>query len=173
MPLVYFGDPILTKRAEDVTAFDDDLKSLIDNLVETVEYHGALGIAAPQVGVDKRVAVVRNEEKYVFLINPEILSFGEETIRSVEGCLSLPGWQPHVTRPARVHIKTVSMEGEEIEIVAEGLFGRACQHEIDHLDGILLFDRVSSHFVKTEGLKKVKKNVGIINRMREMAAKNG
>ncbi|GAB6183829.1 peptide deformylase [Thermodesulfovibrio hydrogeniphilus] len=142
-----YPDEVLKKRAEKVDNIDSELQKLIDDMIETMYKANGVGLAAPQVGVSKRLIVVdtsprEENQKLIVLINPEILQ-SDEDILSEEGCLSLPGFITRLKRKEKVLVKGLDREGKEIEIEAEGLLSRALQHEIDHLDGILLIDRIS------------------------------
>jgi len=137
------GDKILRKKAEPVKRINQNITTLLDNMLEVMREADGVGLAAPQVGVTKRVIIVDVGEGLYELINPEILEqSGYET--AVEGCLSIPNLAGEVTRSARVKVKGLNRFGEEIVLDAEGLFARALQHEIDHLDGILFIDKASS-----------------------------
>ncbi|HHV72233.1 MAG TPA: peptide deformylase [Clostridia bacterium] len=137
------GDKILRKKAEPVKRINQNITTLLDNMLEVMREADGVGLAAPQVGVSKRVIIVDVGEGLYELINPEILEqSGYET--AVEGCLSIPNLAGEVTRSARVKVKGLNRFGEEIVLDAEGLFARALQHEIDHLDGILFIDKASS-----------------------------
>jgi peptide deformylase len=148
-PIVFLGDPVLRTPAEPVKAFDAELEGLIEDMFETMYHADGVGLAAPQIGISRRVLVVdvRNDEEgaggRVALVNPEVVAVSEETDRSTEGCLSIPGLEEVVERPWRVEIRGVDARGAEVRVEAHDLFGRALQHEIDHLDGILFIDRVS------------------------------
>jgi peptide deformylase len=143
-----YPDEILTKKAEPVDSVDDSLRRLADDMLETMHAAPGLGLAAPQVGVSKRLIVVdvgyKEGEKAdpVVLFNPEIIE-AEGTIEFEEGCLSLPDFNVMVSRAERVVVRGLDMEGKEIEIEADGFMAVVLQHEIDHLDGILLLDRAS------------------------------
>lgn len=155
--IVLLGDPILREEARDVEAFDDGLRDLVDDMFETMAAAEGAGLAAPQVGVPLRVLVadVRGQEgpeARTALVNPRIVEASSETDREVEGCLSIPGVSEVVTRPSRVVVEGVDPEGEPLRIEAEGLYARVLQHEVDHLDGVLFIDRVSS--LKREMLLK-------------------
>lgn len=133
--IVEKGDPILTKKCHAVTKFDEKLHLLLDDMRETLVSSGGVGLAAPQVGICRRVVVLFDEaETLIELINPEIVSSsGEQT--GLEGCLSLPGYWGEVTRPMKVKIKAQDRDGKEFELEDEGLTARCFCHEIAHLDG--------------------------------------
>ena len=147
--IVLLGEEVLRTSGEEVTSFDDDLRALIGDMWETMYHAEGIGLAAPQIGLPLRVCVldVRDEhdsESGRFaLVNPVIAESSTETDKAREGCLSIPGLEEVVTRPAKVTVKGFNPQGERVRVEAEGLLGRALQHEIDHLDGILFIDRVS------------------------------
>lgn len=138
--VVLMGDPILKQKAKPVRNINDSIARLLDNLRDTMVKYDGVGLAAPQIGISKRVIVVDTGEEYYELVNPEILEAeGEES--AIEGCLSVPDLNGQVIRSARVLVKGLDRQGQEISIDAEGVAARAFQHEIDHLDGILFVDR--------------------------------
>jgi len=140
--IVKIGDPVLRQKARQVTVFNKKTKKLLDGMRDALYKANGVGLAAPQVGVSKRVVVVDVGEGVWELINPEIVfQDGEEL--GVEGCLSIPGMAGEVNRAARVKVRALDGDGREQEISAEGLGARALQHEIDHLDGILFIDRAT------------------------------
>jgi peptide deformylase len=142
-----YGDPVLRTRAQEVAAFDDELRRLAEDLHETMHAYNGVGLAANQVGVAQRIAVVDvpldDERRARFtLVNPEILDrSGSET--GEEGCLSIPGVYEDVQRALRIRVRARDERGEAYEVEAEGYAARAIQHEIDHLDGVLFVDRLS------------------------------
>ncbi len=141
-----FGDAVLRRKAEPVTEIDDEVRTLINDLFDTMYQEDGVGLAAPQVGVSERIAVIdpRDPEVPPFaIINPEIRDIGTEVDRGEEGCLSLPGLKDIVERAASVTVDALDRNGERLHIEAKGLLARILQHEIDHLDGILFIDRVS------------------------------
>lgn len=153
------GDPVLRRKAEPVETVDDEVRELIDDMLETMYDADGVGLAAPQVGLSHRVIVVDTREPEVApfaLVNPVIVESGEETDRGEEGCLSIPGLKEIVERPARVVVEGLDPEGNPRRIEAEGLLARVLQHEVDHLDGILFLDRVSA-LKRTMLLKRWKK----------------
>lgn len=146
--ILLMGDPILRREAGEVEDFDDDLRALVRDMFETMYHADGIGLAAPQVGVSKRVLVVdlRQEEEpgaKVALVNPVVVWSSEETEKEPEGCLSIPGLEELVERPWAVRVEARDPDGGKISIEVEDLFSRALQHEIDHLDGVLFPDRVS------------------------------
>lgn len=136
-----YGDEILRKKAKDVTVFDDNLKTLLEDMAETMKDAKGVGLAAPQVGILKKVVVIDVGDGLIELINPEII-FEEGEAVEVEGCLSLPGVNGEVARPRKVRVKARDRNGKEFEIEGEDMLARAFCHEIDHLKGILFIDKV-------------------------------
>ncbi|MTK13662.1 MAG: peptide deformylase [Clostridiaceae bacterium] len=135
-----YGDEILRKKSRKVEVINDRILTLIKDMEETMYEAQGVGLAAPQVGILKRVIVVDVGEGLIKLINPEIIS-REGSQLDVEGCLSVPGEQGEVERPNRVTVKALNEKGQEITVEGEGLLARALCHEIDHLDGILFVDK--------------------------------
>ncbi|MFI5304920.1 MAG: peptide deformylase [Nitrospiria bacterium] len=162
--IVKFPDPVLRKNALPVLNADGKLQSLIDRMVETLYNVPGLGVAAPQVGKSLRLFVydmtVREGEKQklTVLMNPEIVSM-EGEIYDEEGCLSIPDYFEKVKRAARILVKGFDRDGKEFRIEAEGLHARLIQHEIDHLNGVLMLDHLSSlkRNLLLRKLKKAKK----------------
>lgn len=142
-----YGNPVLRKKSEKVTEFDDDLQAFLEDMAETMILEDGVGLAAPQVGVSKQIAVINREPGNVAtlikVINPEITLFGDETDSMDEGCLSVPGIRGKVVRPVALEMTYQNEKGEQQELYAEGLEARIIQHELDHLDGVLFVDRLS------------------------------
>lgn len=134
------GDDILRKKSRDVKVIDDKVLELIEDMKETMIKYDGVGIAAPQVGVLKRIVIVMNGNKIVTLINPVILSKEGEEI-DVEGCLSVKKRTVSVRRPSKIRVEALNEKGEKISFVAEHYYAREICHEVDHLDGILIVDR--------------------------------
>jgi len=134
-------DPVLRKKSKVVEKIDERIHVLIDDMIETMYEADGVGLAAPQIGILKRIVVIDVGEGVVELINPVILQQSGEQCDD-EGCLSLPGKSGEVIRPKKVTVKGLNREGEEVVYVAEELFARAICHEIDHLDGVLFIDRI-------------------------------
>ena len=139
--IVKDGDEVLRKVCRPVTEFNERLHVLLDDMKETLISADGAGLAAPQVGVMRRIAIVSVDEKYFELINPEIIEYSGEEI-SPEGCLSIPGVVGTVNRPYKVTVKAQDRFGKEYTATGEGLLARAFCHEIDHLAGILFKDKV-------------------------------
>lgn len=136
-----YGDPVLKQRAHEVEEIDANLVKLVDEMIETMYDAPGAGLAANQVGVQRRLFVYDVGEGPRAVINPEILeSTGEWTYE--EGCLSVPGLSWPIVRPNRVHLVGLDVDGNEISVEADTLEGRVFQHELDHLDGILLIERL-------------------------------
>lgn len=142
-PIHLLGSPVLRERSEPVDVVTDDTRDLIDDLFETMYAAKGIGLAANQVGVATRIAVVdTGGETRLALINPRVVeSQGEE--RQEEGCLSIPDLYGEVARPAVAEVEALDRKGNLFRVRAEGLLARAIQHEIDHLDGVLFVDRLS------------------------------
>lgn len=140
--IVLEGDPILKKKCRQVEKFDDRLAQLIDDMKETMCLNDGIGLAAPQVGILKRVIVVINSEnnKILELINPEVISTSGVQ-EGVEGCLSCPGEYGITRRPMRVKVKFLDRFGKEHIYIASDLLAKTFCHEIDHLDGIIFKER--------------------------------
>ncbi|MBV8704750.1 MAG: peptide deformylase [Acetobacteraceae bacterium] len=142
-------NPLLKARARTVTGADaDTVRDLVPRLFATMYRAPGIGLAAPQVGTGLRLAVVdlmpNNARAPIILINPEVAATSEELATREEGCLSLPGQYAEITRPARVRVRYLDQTGARQEIEAEGLLAACLQHEIDHLDGVLFVDHLSS-----------------------------
>lgn len=141
--IVKIGDDVLRKKSRPITDFNQKLHTLLDDMKETLAKAEGAGLAAPQVGMLRRVVVidVRDNHGVIELVNPEIVS-AEGVQCGTEGCLSLPGEFRDIERPARVTVKAQDRFGKEFTITGEGMLARAFCHEIDHLDGVLFIDRI-------------------------------
>ncbi len=138
--VVQVGDDVLRKKCFEVTAFDEKLADLLDDMKETVRKEEGAGLAAPQVGILRRAVVIDVTEGFFELVNPVIVEAkGEQT--GYEGCLSVRGKRGVVTRPNYVKVEYFDRSGKKKKLVARGFFARAVCHELDHLDGILYIDR--------------------------------
>jgi peptide deformylase len=149
LPIITAPDPRLKIKAKPVAKVDAKVRRLMDDMLETMYQAIGIGLAAPQVGVAQRVIVVdaaRQGEKPnpMRIANPEILWRSEETMVANEGCLSLPEHYADVSRPAEIKLRYLDEENEIREIDAKGLFATCIQHEIDHLEGVLFVDHISS-----------------------------
>lgn len=160
LPIVKYGDPVLRDATKPVGDIDDQLQKLIDDMVDTMYAAPGVGLAANQVGVSKRLAVIdlsvgkRPGELHVF-INPEMIE-REGEITEEEGCLSIPDFTEVVTRPERVNVRYTDRNGQQRQIRGEGLMARALCHEIDHLNGGLFIDYLRG-FKKERIMKKIQK----------------
>ncbi|MGO9016138.1 MAG: peptide deformylase [Dissulfurispiraceae bacterium] len=151
-----YPDEVLKRKALPVERVDDSLQRLIDDMIETMYAAPGVGLAAPQVGVSKRLIVIdvsTREEKspLIVLVNPQIIE-ADGFVEFEEGCLSVPEYITLITRAERTVVKGLDRKGAPVEIEGTGLLARALQHEIDHLDGVLFIDRMSS--IKREFFKK-------------------
>jgi peptide deformylase len=155
-----YGDPVLRKRADDVSEITPSVRRVIEDMIETMYDEVGIGLAAPQVGIPLRLVVVADEETRAarVLVNPAITEVSGRATAE-EGCLSIPGIFAQVTRGARVTVTARDLDGQPITMRAEGLLARVLQHEIDHLDGILFIDRLDplardriKRKIKKEGL---------------------
>ena len=161
-----YPDNVLKGKSLAADMTDPGLQRLIDDMIETMYASAGIGLAAPQVGVRKRVIVVdvgREDQPLIVLINPEIV-LAEGLVESEEGCLSVPQYIAHIKRAERIVVRGLDRNGKPVEIEADGLLARAFQHEIDHLDGVLILDRISAikrEFFNKRYLKALKEsNVG-------------
>ncbi len=144
------GEPVLREKCTDVKNFNSELWSMLDDMKETVRAERGAGLAAPQIGISKRVVVIDVEEGYFEMVNPVILSAkGEQT--GPEGCLSVKGKQGTVTRPYKVKAEYRDRNGRKHKLTAEGFFARAVCHELDHLDGILYTDKADELYDVGDG----------------------
>jgi peptide deformylase len=159
--IVSLPDPVLRKKARPISTFDKNLQTLIDDMIETMREAPGVGLAAPQVGIPERLAVIEYSEdeekedeqendeektrpipkKRMFvIINPEIVKASDEKVMGVEGCLSIPGLVGEVERHEMIQVKALNRHGKPVKIKAEGWLARIFQHEIDHLNGVLFPD---------------------------------
>ena len=146
--IVKVGDPVLSKKCRAVENIDDRIITLLDDMIDTLYDSGGVGLAAPQVGVLKRIAVIDVGDGLIELINPEIVT-EEGTQNDLEGCLSIPGKWVYVERPNKVTVRAMDRHGDVYEYEVEKLLARAFCHEIEHLDGILFSSHVTE-FVEPE-----------------------
>jgi peptide deformylase len=159
-PIVKFGDPVLERLSATVTTFDDDLKKLVEDMFESMYAARGVGLAAPQIGISKRIAVVdvtfkEDSGAKTVLINPEII-LKEGRQRGTEGCLSIPEFREEVTRAKTVTVRAQDVNGKFFERTGEDLLARAFLHETDHLNGKLYISHVSA--LKRDLIKrKIKK----------------
>ena len=167
--IVIEPDPILRKKSVNLEKVDDELRGLLDDMLETMYSAPGIGLAAVQIGVLKRLIVIdiskeKDKKNPLFLINPEIISRSNKTSIYEEGCLSLPGHFAEIERPAECHVKYIDYSGKEKEIKANGLLSTCIQHEVDHLNGILFIDYLSK-LKKDMILKKLIKHKKEFNKI--------
>ena len=158
--VVKYPDPVLAKPGLPITVFDAKLKTLVDEMFESMYAAQGIGLAAPQISISQRLTVIdcsfkKNPEEKIVLINPEIVDREGKQVEE-EGCLSLPDIREKVQRAAWVKVKAQNVDGEWFEVEGEELLARAMQHEIDHLDGVLFIDRLS-RLKRDLVLRKIKK----------------
>ncbi|MFP4624395.1 MAG: peptide deformylase [Gemmatimonadota bacterium] len=153
------GAPVLRQRAAEIEEIDDELRTLVERMFRTMYAASGQGLAAPQVGLSRRLAIVDvppgGPDRYV-LVNPRVVSASDDELSGVEGCLSIPGVADTVRRPAEVVVEATNLDGHPFELAAAGELARCFQHEIDHLDGILYIDRLSA-LARTMLLKRYRK----------------
>lgn len=154
--IVKYPEKILQEKTSKVTGLDSSVHKLIDDMIETMYAAPGIGLAANQVGINKQVAVIDisgpdEKSDLIVLINPEITHLSD-VIEIEEGCLSVPGYTTIVQRAKKVNVKCLDRDGKEISIEADDLLSRALQHEIDHLNGMLIIDRIGR--IKKEFFKK-------------------
>lgn len=160
-PLVYLPDPKLRLISAPASRFDADVKALVKTMFDTMYDAAGIGLAAIQIGVQKRVVTIdlagKDEEPQpLVLINPEIVTVSEELQAYDEGCLSIPDYYDAVERPARARIRYLNYAGETVEEECEGLYAVCIQHEMDHLNGVLFIDHLS-RLKRDRAVAKVKK----------------
>jgi peptide deformylase len=158
-----YPDPALRNAASPVAEVDDEVRRLAARMVDVMDRAHGVGLAAPQLGVLRRILVYRvgEEDAVRVLINPSLSELSEETVVSTEGCLSLLGGelQVPVTRHVSVHVSAVDSDGDPVELEAEGFEARVIQHEIDHLDGVLIVDRAQDE-QRREALRELRLRAG-------------
>ena len=167
--IVIEPDPILRRKSENLEKVDDDLRRLLDDMLETMYSAPGIGLAAVQIGILKRLIVIdiskeKEKKNPLFLINPEIISKSKNTSIYEEGCLSLPGHFAEIERPAECQVKYIDYDGKKKEIKANGLLSTCIQHELDHLDGILFIDYLSK-LKRDMILKKLVKHKKELNKI--------
>src|SRR5215472_10805564 len=161
-PIVKYGDPVLEKPSAAITKFDDEHRQLADDMFESMYAAHGVGLAAPQIGISKRIAVIdvtfkEEPDAKIVLVNPEIIHV-EGRITSNEGCLSIPEFREKVTRARKVTARAQNLKGETFEVTGEELLARALLHETDHLNGKLYISHISA--LKRDMIKrKIRKMV--------------
>ena len=156
--IIKIGDEALLKKCREVKEIDERVLQLLDDMAETMRSANGLGLAAPQVGVLRRIAVIDVGEGIIELINPKIISTSDELIKDIEGCLSVPGKWGYVERPKIVAVRALDRNGKEIEITGEGILARALCHETEHLEGCLFVDKVLEYVDPEENLEENKES---------------
>lgn len=153
--IVKHPDPVLREKSMPVKKINSNLHKLLDDMAATMHDAQGIGIAAPQVGVTKRVALVHVDDEHGLIecINPEIIDHSEDEEIGTEGCLSIPGLLGDVRRYSRVTVRALNRAGEQFEMETEGLLARAFQHEIDHLNGVLFIDIADSVYDNSENVQ--------------------
>jgi peptide deformylase len=161
LPIRIFGDPVLRQRAAEVTDFDDALRRLADDMLETMRAAAGAGLAGNQVGVLRRLFTYEwveergGEGQFGALVNPEVVETSEELQDGEEGCLSFPGLFYPTERPLRARVRAQDVHGEQVEMQGEGMLARIFLHEIDHLNGILFIDHLALHDRK-EAMRRIR-----------------
>ena len=162
--VVKWPDPVLTQRGEEVTTFDDTLRTLVEEMFESMYAAQGIGLAAPQISLSLRIAVIdvsfgKNPEEKIALVNPIVVAMEGKQVEE-EGCLSLPDIREKVARAAWVKVKAQDARGKWFEVEGEELLARALLHEIDHLDGVLFIDRISrlKRELVNRKIRKMQKN---------------
>ncbi|MBF8306049.1 MAG: peptide deformylase [Acidobacteria bacterium] len=163
-PIVKFGDEVLAKKAAAISVFDGELQKLIEDMFESMYAAEGVGLAAPQIGVSRHIAVIdtsggKDPKARLVLINPEIIAMeGKQT--EEEGCLSLPSFREKCKRPAKATVRALDRRGKEFTMTGEGLLARAFCHETDHLNGRLFISHLSSlkRELITRKIRKMMKN---------------
>ena len=155
-PIRTFGDPVLRMEAKPITDIDSKVRTLVRDLIETMYNAPGVGLAASQIGIPRRVAVFDTQDELGprVMINPEIVERSGEW-EFEEGCLSVPNKYWPIVRPAFARVKALDLDGNEIELAGDGVVGRVIQHEVDHLDGYLLIDRLPKR-VRKHALKELR-----------------
>jgi peptide deformylase len=146
LPIRLYPDEVLRRECRVVESFDDEVRALANDMIETMHAAPGVGLAAPQIGVDLRLAVVdvtvgEEPEALIVLVNPEIVEADGAEV-DVEGCLSIPDFTDKVSRPTSIRVHADDLDGSPVELEAEGFVARAICHEIDHLHGVLFVDRL-------------------------------
>jgi len=161
LPLVIAPDPRLAVCSGEVEEVNDEIRQLLDDMVDTMRHEDGVGLAAVQVGVHKRILVMEIDDQVYHVINPEIIESSEEENIYDEGCLSFPGQRASVTRPKRVKVKFLDYDGKEQILECDELMATCIQHEIDHLNGVVFIDHVSKmkHDMVMNKMKKIKKKL--------------
>jgi len=144
MDIRTYGDATLRRKAKPIDTIDDEVRNLCQLMVEVMIRENGVGLAAPQIGISKRIFVMDADGELYIFINPELVELSEETEEVREGCLSVPGVNAMLARSTRAVVEGLNLDGERIRLEGEGIIARAIQHEMDHLNGNLYLDRLST-----------------------------
>ncbi|MDP9068843.1 MAG: peptide deformylase [Actinomycetota bacterium] len=155
LPIRTFGDPVLRQRARDADGVTEMHRRLARDMLETMREAPGVGLAGPQVGVLERIFVWEVDERHGVVINPVITSRSRDTVEGEEGCLSLPGLYYPVERSTAVVVQGLDEQGDRVRLEADDLLARVCQHEIDHLDGVLFIDHLPEE-LRREALERLR-----------------
>lgn len=156
-----FGEPVLKEKSRPVEKIDSGIVKILKEMQKIMINANGVGISAPQIGIPLRLVVIDVGDGPIYMVNPEIVWYSEEKVDFEEGCLSFPGVTVNISRPERVRAAYLDERGRKNLIEADGLLARAIQHEIDHLDGILIIDRATPQ-ERVEALQKLQENLKII-----------
>lgn len=162
-----YGDPVLKKESKDVEVIDENIKRIIEDMVDTMRDASGVGLAAPQIGINLNIVVIEVEDQLRKLINPVIIEKSKEEEIVEEGCLSIPGIWEKVKRAKSVKVRYLNEDGEQIEEAGEELLARAFQHELDHLKGVVFVERISSLAKNLLSKKLLKMKKETIRKMKE------
>ena len=152
-----YGDPVLNTRADEVTEFGPALERLAQDMLETMDHYGGVGLAANQIGITRRIFVFDCDGDRGHVINPTWEAVGEETETGGEGCLSIPDVHGDVTRALRVRLRGTTVDGEEVDREVTDLMARCVQHETDHLDGVLFIEHLSTE-QRREAMRQIRES---------------
>lgn len=161
-PIRKFGDPVLRTAADPITEFDDGLKTLVKDLLDTVDAPGHAGVAAPQIGVSARAFSYNIDGEIGYVLNPEIVELSEEQQNGSEGCLSVPGLSFDTRRAQYAVVRGVDLHNEPVTVSGSGLMARCLQHEVDHLDGMVYVQRLEPE-VRREALRQIRETTWFWN----------
>ena len=149
------GDPVLRESSKDVEKIDKTVLDLVKDMLDTLQDEGGVGLAAPQIGITRRIVLIRFEDKVETYVNPELEVLDDDLVEGDEGCLSIYSIQGfQVKRSPRIKVKAINIKGEPVEFIAEDMLARILQHEVDHLNGVLFIDHLDADS-RMELLKKV------------------
>lgn len=156
--ILVFGEPVLKEKSKEVKVIDSNIRKTLKNMYEIMKRADGVGLAAPQIGIPLRLVVIDVGKGPIFMVNPEITWYSEDTVDFEEGCLSFPGVAINITRPEKVKVAFLDEKGKKNFLEADGLLARAIQHEVDHLDGVLIIDRATKK-QRMEAIQKLQENL--------------